>query len=72
MHFQHSGAEIRLFEQNTDIIKFWLFIQWQNMNTLFKLGNFQRKVGGEFMWNSQQISPATSSYWEPCYIQPFI
>ena len=25
MHFQHSGAEIRLFEQNTDIIKFWLF-----------------------------------------------
>ena len=25
MHFQHSGARIRVFEQNTDIIKFWLF-----------------------------------------------
>ena len=26
MHFQHSGAKIRVFEQNTDIItKFWLF-----------------------------------------------
>ena len=24
MHFQHSGAEIRLFEQNTAIIKFRL------------------------------------------------
>ena len=25
MHFQHSGAKIRVFEQNTDIIKFWFF-----------------------------------------------
>ena len=25
MHFQHSGTKIRGFEQNTDIIKFWLF-----------------------------------------------
>ena len=25
MHFQHSGAKIRVFEQNTDVIKFWLF-----------------------------------------------
>ena len=25
IHFQHSGAKIRVFEQNTDIIKFWLF-----------------------------------------------
>ena len=25
MHFQHSGAKIREFEQNTDIIEFWLF-----------------------------------------------
>ena len=26
VHFQHSGAKIRVFEQNTDIIKlFWLF-----------------------------------------------
>ena len=25
MHFQHSRAKIRVFEQNTDIIKFWLF-----------------------------------------------
>ena len=39
MHFQHSRAKIRVFEQNTDIIKFWLFfIRWQHMNTLFKLG----------------------------------
>ena len=25
MHFQHSAAKIRVFEQNTDIIKVWLF-----------------------------------------------
>ena len=25
MHYPHSGAKIRVFEQNTDIIKFWLF-----------------------------------------------
>ena len=25
MHFLHSGAQIRVFEQNTDIIKFRLF-----------------------------------------------
>ena len=25
MHFQHSGGKIRVFGQNTDIIKFWLF-----------------------------------------------
>ena len=25
VHFQHSGAKIRVFEQNTDSIKFWLF-----------------------------------------------
>ena len=25
MYFQHSGAKIRVFEENTDIIKFWLF-----------------------------------------------
>ena len=25
MLFQHSTAKIRVFEQNTDIIKFWLF-----------------------------------------------
>ena len=24
IHFQHSGANLRGFEQNTDIIKFWL------------------------------------------------
>ena len=26
MHFQHSVAKIKLFEQNTDVIKFWLFL----------------------------------------------
>ena len=26
IHYQHSGAKIRVFEQNTDIIKFWLFL----------------------------------------------
>ena len=32
-----NGAKIQVFEQNTDIIKFWL------------LGsNFQRKLGGKF------------------------
>ena len=25
MHFQHSGAKIGVFEQNTNITKFWLF-----------------------------------------------
>ena len=25
IHFQHSGAKIRVFEENTDIVKFWLF-----------------------------------------------
>ena len=25
VHFLHSVAKIRVFEQNTDIIKFWLF-----------------------------------------------
>ena len=25
MHLQDSGAKIRLFEQNIDITKFWLF-----------------------------------------------
>ena len=42
MHFQHSGAKIREFEQNTDIIKFWLFYsvtaqEWvipENIHTL--------------------------------------
>ena len=74
-HFQHSGAKIREFEQNTDIIKFWLFYsvsaQEYSIIYLFLLansyeplvnsvpvlnhvnyknwGNFQRKVGGEFM-----------------------
>ena len=38
MHFQHSGAKIRVFEQNTDIIKFWLFSSVTlRMNTLLKL-----------------------------------
>ena len=27
MHFQHSGVKVRVFEQNIDIIKFWLFMQ---------------------------------------------
>ena len=38
MYFQYSEAKIRVFEQNTDIVKFWLF-------GVFLL---QRKVGGEF------------------------
>ena len=46
LHFQFSWAKIRVFEQNTDIIKFWVF------------SNLQRKVGGKFTWNSRQISPS--------------
>ena len=38
MHFQHSGAKIKVREQNTDIINFDFFFQLQHMNTLFKLG----------------------------------
>ena len=26
VHFQPSEAKIRVFEQNTDIMKFWLFL----------------------------------------------
>ena len=37
LHFQHSGAKIRVFEQSTDIFKFGFFG-----------GNFQRRVGGKF------------------------
>ena len=48
MHFQHSGAEIRLFEQNTDIIKFWLFYSVTEHEYFINWGDFQRKVGGEF------------------------
>ena len=44
MHFQHSGAKSRVFEQNTDIIKFWLFYSV----TLLNWGNLQREVGGKF------------------------
>ena len=48
MHFQHSGAKSRVFEQNTDIIKFWLFYSV----TLLNWGNLQtevssREIGGD-------------------------
>ena len=42
MYFGHSGAKIRVFEQNTDIIEFG-----------FCGSHFQRKVGGKFMRNSR-------------------
>ena len=45
MHFQHSGAKIRVFEQNANIIKFWLFYSV----TLLNWGNLQREVGDKFM-----------------------
>ena len=45
MHFQHSGTKIRVFERNTDIIKFWLFYSV----TLLNWGNLQKEVGGKFM-----------------------
>ena len=48
MHLQHSGAEIRLFEQNTDIIKLWLFYSVTEHEYSIHWGNFQRNVGGEF------------------------
>ena len=60
--FQHSGAKIRVFEQKIDIIKFCCFWRGRGGGG----GNFQRKLGGKLMWNSQRISPAASSYWEPC------
>ena len=37
LHFQHSGAKIRVFEQSTDILNFGFFG-----------GNFQRRVGSKF------------------------
>ena len=50
VHFQHSVAKIRVFEQNTDIIKFWLFYSVTAHEYSIKTGgrDFQRKVGGEF------------------------
>ena len=60
VHFQHFGAKIRVLEQTTDITKFWLF----GVFYFF----FQRTVGGEFIWNSRWILPATGSYWEPCLL----
>ena len=73
---------IRVFEQNTDIIKFWLFYSVTTheysiiylfllansyeplvvlvsvlIHVIYKnwgASNFQRKVDGEFMWNSQR------------------
>ena len=59
MHFQHSGAKIRVFEENTDIIKFWLFYSV----TLLNWCNLQREVGGKFMWNSWRFSP------QPAFIE---
>ena len=44
MCFGHSGAKIRVFEQNTDIVEYG-----------FCGGHFQRKVGGKFMRNSQLL-----------------
>jgi len=56
IHLQHSGAKIRVLEQNTEIIKFWLFLLIDSTWILFlNRDNFQRKVGGKFMWNSQRI-----------------
>jgi len=49
MHFGHSGTKIRVFELNTDIIKFWLFYSVTAQEYSVQTGgNFQRKVGGEF------------------------
>ena len=31
-------------------------------------GNFQKKVGSKFLWNTKGISQAASSYWKPCQI----
>ena len=43
MHFQHSGnSKFRVFERNTDIIKFRLFYSV----TLLNWGNLQKEVGG--------------------------
>ena len=38
MYFQHSGAKIKVREQNTDIINFDFFIRLQHMHILFKVG----------------------------------
>ena len=31
-------------------------------------GSFQRIAGGEFMWNSRQMSPVAGSFWKLCWI----
>ena len=51
VHFQHSGAKIRVFEQTIDIIKFcgFLFGGRGGGGGLGAGGNFQRKLGGKFM-----------------------
>ena len=67
MHFQHPGAKIRVFEQNTDIIKFWLFYSV----TLLNWVNLQREVGGKFMWNSWQFSLPPAFIENPASHMPF-
>ena len=42
IHFQHSGAKIRVFEENTDIIKFWLFCSVGSTWIIFYFYSFIR------------------------------
>ena len=45
VHFQHSGAKIRVFEQKVDIIS----PGWGGGGGGGGGSNFQRKLGGKFM-----------------------
>ena len=46
VHFQHSRAKIRVFEQNTDIIKFWLFYSVTAHEYSICTGVIAKELGG--------------------------
>ena len=58
VHFQHFVAKIRVFEQNTDIIKFWLFYSVTAHEYSIKTGVISKEkyavssceLAGEFRW----------------------
>jgi len=60
VHFQHSRAKIRVFEQNTDIIKFWLFCSvTAHEYSIYTAGAIAKEKEAA---SSYEISPATGSY----------
>lgn len=49
VYFQLSEAKIRVFEQNTEIIKFW-FWGGEGVTTKEKYAASSREIAGKFRW----------------------